>query len=128
MKRRLLCHTVLALGATVLATSARGADHVTLRNGFDLVCDHQSAEGDRLRLYLDADSTSYIDVDPAEIVAIETLPAALPMAAPASMPPSTRSASLTPSELHELLASAGEQHTLDVDLLAAVVHAPGPWG
>ncbi len=108
------------------AGAAYAADHVTLRNGFDLVCDHRAPEGDKLRLYLDAASTSYIDVDPAEITAVETLPVALreaPATAVSTAIPAPGQSILTPGELHELLASAGEQHSLDVDLLAAVVHA-----
>jgi soluble lytic murein transglycosylase-like protein len=108
------------------ALSAQAADHVTLRNGFDLVCDHRSTEGGKLRLYLDAASTSYIDVDPTEIATVEAMPdvAATPQAAPA-LPgaPAASAGTLTPAELHELLAAAGAEHALDVDLLASVVHA-----
>ena len=36
--------------------------HITLKNGFDLICDHRQADGDRMRLYLDADGTNFVDV------------------------------------------------------------------
>ena len=113
---------MLVAVALLAAASGHAADHVTLSNGFDLVCDHRATEGDKLRLYLDAASTSYIDVDPGLVTAIEALPAA-----PATTPPppttAAKNTTLTPGELHELLASAGAEHTIDVDLLASVVHA-----
>ncbi len=115
---------VLALVTLLPLTvpAARAADQVTLRNGFGLVCDHRSEADGKLRLYLDAASTNYIDVAPDEIVAIEALPAS-PVSAPAAAPIKAEATSLTPPELHELLAAAGAEHTLDVDLLASVVHA-----
>jgi soluble lytic murein transglycosylase-like protein len=116
---------VLALVSLLLvaAPGAWAADQVTLRNGFGLVCDHRSEADGKLRLYLDAASTNYIDVNPDEIVAIDPIPVQ-PAPATAIQPaPTRKTASLTPAELHELLTAAGAEHTLDVDLLASVVHA-----
>jgi len=43
---------ILALGCA--GTAAHAAEHVTLRNGFDLFCDHREAKGEKVRLYVDA--------------------------------------------------------------------------
>ncbi len=102
------------------------AEHVTLSNGFDMVCDHRVADGTKTRLYMDAASSSYVEVNTAEITADELV--ALP-ASPAISPTmaakaaSTAPEVLTAPELHEVLQGAGSKHDLDVDLLASVVHA-----
>ena len=92
-----------------------------LANGFDLVCDHRSALGDKVRLYLDADDTNFVEVKAEEITASEHVD----LPATAAKNPATasilRDGKLTESELHELLAKAGKAHDLDVDLLASVV-------
>lgn len=114
--------------AALLASQvpARAAEHVTLKNGFDLVCDHKEADGDRVRLYLDSGSANFVDVSPGEIVLVEHVDLPPPVTADAakgkavSTVPATK---LTADEMHELLAQAGSQHDLDVDLLASVVRA-----
>jgi hypothetical protein len=110
-----ICGAFLALHA-----SARAAEHVTLKNGFDLICDHRQADGDRMRLYLDADGTNFVDVGASEIVDVEHFDLPRPATAPTQ---STEEAKLTPQAMHEMLAHAGEAHDLDVDLLASVVRA-----
>lgn len=109
----------LALGLVLTSGVARGAEHVTLTNGFDLICDHHSAEGDRVRLYMDSGSTNFVELSAGDIASSEhvDLPASVPKRASAS--PSN--AKLTEAELHQLLARAGSAHDLDVDLLASVV-------
>jgi hypothetical protein len=104
----------------------QAAEHVTLKNGFDLVCDHRQADGDRVRLYLDEGSTNFVDVGVGEIAEIEHVdfPRVAAVEKPgtkiseASMP-----VTLSPSEMHQMLAKAGAEHDLDVDLLASVVRA-----
>ena len=105
------------------ASHAQAAEHITLRNGFELTCNHRgTAEtSDNVRLYLDAGETNYLDVRPAEIDQAEALPA--PATAASVDQPAGRQAELSAPELHELLAAAGAEHNLDVDLLASVVHA-----
>lgn len=126
----LRCHkiprvTILLTGMVLLSHfPARAADHVTLKSGFDLVCDHRQADGDRVRLYLDAQSTNFVDVGAEEIASIEhvDLPRSPePKNAEPSVPDDR--AKLTPSDLHELLARAGTEHDLDIDLLASIVKA-----
>jgi soluble lytic murein transglycosylase-like protein len=106
----------------VLHASAWAAEHITLKNGFDLICDHRQADGDRMRLYLDADGTNFVDVGASEIVDVEHVDLPPPAAAPSPVAPAEE-AKLTTEAMHELLAHAGEAHDLDVDLLASVVRA-----
>jgi soluble lytic murein transglycosylase-like protein len=110
----------MALAA--LTTHAQAAEHITLTNGFDLICDHRVADGSRVRLYIDG--TSFVEVSAAEIAGSEhvDLPPVPPNASAkesgtASVPPRK----LSDAELHELLAKPGQAHDLDVDLLASVV-------
>jgi soluble lytic murein transglycosylase-like protein len=89
---------------------------VTLRNGFSYDCAHQQPLADgRIRLFLDSGSSSYIDLPAVEIVSVTTLPD----------PPARPSASAAPAtaDVHSLLAQAGAQHDIDVELLASIVHA-----
>ena len=116
------------LGCAVLALASLGgiahaADHVTLKNGFDLICDHRDTDGAKVRLYMD--HGSFVEVDAADILSDEqvTLPApptapkaANPAAAPAPVPEK-----LTDAELRPLLKKAGAAWDLDADLLASVV-------
>jgi len=149
--------TSAALAAVTLAAfcpHARAAEHITLRNGFELDCARREATaGDRVRLYLlpssPADTSSqpangdtgYIEVSASAILRAETIldaaPTSTPTPAPAPLSPSRTlsevervkgsafpgAASLTPAEIHELLARAGTRSNVDTDLLAAVVHA-----
>jgi len=105
-------------------TSGYAAEHVTLKNGFDLICDHRQEDGDRVRLYLDSGSANFVDVGAGEIADVEHVD--LPRSADAQRqenPKSAEDVELTPQAMHELLARAGKAHDLDVDLLASVVRA-----
>ena len=114
-----ICGAFLALHAV-----ARAAEHITLRNGFELICDHRQADGDRMRLYLDADGTNFVDVGASEIVDVEHVDLPPPASAPVpSQAKVVEDVKLTPEAMHEMLAHAGEAHDLDVDLLASVVRA-----
>ena len=115
-----------ALAALAASQAARAAERVTLKNGFDLVCDHRAADGDQVRLYLDSGNANFIDVSPGEIASVEHFDLPPPVAADASKEKATATApvtKLTPGEMRELLARAGTEHDLDVDLLASVVRA-----
>ena len=108
------------------AAPGRVAEHVTLTNGFDLICDHREQNGDRVRLYTEAESSNFVEVGAADVASVETI--VLPAVANSAscerqaLPAATH-ADLTKAELHELLSSAGAQHNLDVNLLASVVRA-----
>jgi hypothetical protein len=98
------------------ASSLHAAEQVTLKNGYDLICDHRELDGDRVRLF--TSGGNFVEVDAAEIVSVDQMPdPPPPPPKAAAMPP------LTPADIHELIAKAGAQHNLDVDLLASVVRA-----
>lgn len=117
---------VLAAATLLAAASAHAAERITLTNGYDLICDHRAPAGvplgSRVRLYMDSAGQNFIEVAPdqiatSQIVKLPAPPAQKPAAAPA---PETN---LSPAELHQLLATAGEAHDLNEDLLASVVRA-----
>ncbi len=101
---------------------AWAAEHITLKNGFDLICDHRQIDGDRVRLYLDSGSMNFVDVGTNEISGVEYVEVPSTKADAVPEHP-VADAKLTPEAMHELLSRAGEAHDLDVDLLASVVRA-----
>ena len=118
------CATIAAFA--VLLPPARASELVTLRNGFEMRCDHHAEAGGRVRLFLSAGEDNYIEMAPEEIAGIEQVPD--PPAAPnaAGEPPSATAtadpnARLNQADLREMLAKAGNEHNLDVDLLASLV-------
>jgi soluble lytic murein transglycosylase-like protein len=112
---------VLAL--CCMGTTAHAAEHVTLRNGFDLFCDHREANGGKVRLYVDAAGSSFLEVNASDIVATEQVDWPKPIAAEA--PKATASPAfperLTEADLRPMLTKAGTTYNLDSDLLASVV-------
>ena len=104
---------VLAGLGTVPALQA--AEQVTLKNGYNLLCDHREQEGDRVRLFTGKDGGNFVEVDAAEIASVDTVPD--------SPVVPTQAAKLTTADVHELIAQAGASHNLDIDLLASVVRA-----
>jgi soluble lytic murein transglycosylase-like protein len=107
-----------------LATTARAAERVTLRNGFEFDCVRRVAEGDRVRLYFSGAGENYLEVAADAVVRVEVVPDAPVVSAPVG-PIEAVTSALQPTleELHEMLARAGAAHHIDVDLLASVVHA-----
>lgn len=120
-----------------LAPLARAGERVTLTNGFSIDCHHRGEVEGRVRLYIDHSEDSYIEVAPENIVAVEKV-SVLPQnpqssASPATAPSTVITAAgvsakpklqqLNPADLHEMLAKAGQEHNLDVDLLASLVNA-----
>lgn len=106
-----------------LVLPVRAAERVTLSNGFSLSCNHHALNEGRMRLYTGPGSDSYIEFDPHEIAGIEIVP---DPPSPPSVDDSARPApdgKLTPADLREMLANAGQAHNLDADLLASVVKA-----
>jgi soluble lytic murein transglycosylase-like protein len=109
---------MLAAAAFALAASpaARAFDRVTLRNGFSYDCAHREPLADgRVRLFLSNGDSSYIDLPASEIESVATLPD--PPAAPG------KSSAVANTDVRGLLSQAGEQHDIDVELLASIVHA-----
>jgi hypothetical protein len=119
---------IAALAA--LSPSAHAAERITLRNGFEMRCDHHADIEGRIRLYLSAGEDNYIEFQPEEIAEIEKLPDPPPTpksdaaSNPSSANPHSRhDARLSPADLGEMLTRAGREHNLDVDLLASLVKA-----
>jgi soluble lytic murein transglycosylase-like protein len=106
-------------------TSTHAAERVTLANGFSLTCNHHSTVDGRVRLYTSTDAQSYIEFPPADVASIESVPDPPPppegTAAANPQPSGPHNTKLTPADLHQMLANAGETHNLDIDLLASVV-------
>jgi hypothetical protein len=120
----------IAAAFGVLAPSAQAAERVTLRNGFEIRCDHHAQIEGHVRLFLSAGEDNYIEFLPEEIAIFETVPDPPPPLAPKPVetaPTATRKTAadgrLSPEDLGEMLNQAGHEHNLDVDLLASLVKA-----
>ncbi len=110
----------------LLISTARAAESVTLRNGFDLRCDHLAQVDSRVRLYLSAGEDNFIEVPAQDVVRVESVADQEPVSSEIVPKPATTAASnaqLSQADLGEILARAGKAHNLDVDLLASVVKA-----
>jgi len=119
---RLICF-VLGVIATV-SPFASAAEHVTLKNGFELDCVRREIVGDKVRLYFAAEGSASAGVAADSVVRVETVVEVPEVVASVKMPgPVTITAAPTKEEMHEMLAHAGAQHNIDEDLLASVVRA-----
>lgn len=115
--------TCAAVAMASVGTAAHAAEYVTLRNGFNLVCDHRVADGGKVRLYLDAKGNNYLEVAASDIVSDEqvNLPKAK-TAEPAPKPAAAASTDQLPTaDLGPLLTKAGQTYDLDTALLASVI-------
>ena len=123
--------TVLCLSGT-----ARAAEHITLSNGFDVVCDHHAMVEGRVRVYLKSTAPDYFELKAEAITGVETVPDppvaikpedtagdAAPRQPKTIADPKKAETKLTAADLHQLLAKAGSEHHVDEDLLASVVKA-----
>ena len=121
--------TGFALLAMASLPLAHAAERVTLRNGFEMRCNHHAEADGRVRLFNGASEDNYIELGADEIVSFETVADPPPIAretasgnAPARVG-NRVDARLSPEDLREMLGKAGRAHNLDVDLLASVVKA-----
>ncbi|WP_255484212.1 lytic transglycosylase domain-containing protein [Granulicella sp. 5B5] len=115
--------TVIAvLCAIGLASSAHALERVNLTTGFSYDCVRsEPLDASHVRLYLytpgsTASANDFVVIAAREIASIEKLPdppAPKPIVAPTH----------PPADVHDLLARAGQQHNIDVELLASVVKA-----
>jgi soluble lytic murein transglycosylase-like protein len=115
---------IAGLLAASLCPASHALERVTLRTGFSYDCSHHEAiDADHVRLYLaSSDPTrtdNYQDLAASMIVGFETIPDPPPTPKPAPVAAVEAPALDVPT----LLAHAGTQHNIDVDLLAAVVKA-----
>jgi hypothetical protein len=126
MKRLHITVWAIAAGLLIAGTllPLRAADRVYLRNGSDLVCDHQKSSNGQMRLYLTVSDESYLDVAANDIVRREAVQPE-PVRVSGGMIPAVPLAIAQPTqaELSELLNHAGAQYHLDPDLLASVIRA-----
>ncbi|HEX4020140.1 MAG TPA: lytic transglycosylase domain-containing protein [Acidobacteriaceae bacterium] len=97
---------------------ALAAQRVSLRSGFDVVCDHERSVNGQMRLFLTAGGDSYLDVAPDDIVRQVTVPDVV-----ATVSSTTKATDPKPANVPMLLAQAATAHHIDVDLLASVVRA-----
>ena len=110
--------------ATLLCTAAHAFQRVTLRNGFSYDCVRsEPLDSSHVRLFLTSatpqslsQSPDFIDLASQSIASIETLP---DPPQPAPIP----TASAPTASLPALLSAAGQQHHIDAELLASIVHA-----
>jgi hypothetical protein len=109
---------------------ASAAEHVTLKNGFELDCVRREVVGDKVRLYFAGDGTAsagdpgYLEVPADSVVRVETVADLPEPPVTVKMPhPVAITAAPTKEEMHQMLAQAGAQHNIDEDLLASVVRA-----
>jgi hypothetical protein len=125
---------VLGIGLAVTAAVcpvARGAEHVTLKNGFELDCVRREAVGDKVRLYFagkNADAgegANYLEVAADAVVRVETVADVPEPVIGVAMETDVASLKAPPSklEMHVMLAQAGAAHHIDEDLLASLVRA-----
>lgn len=129
---RICFNLAFASGALALtAFSARAAEQITLRNGFEITCHHHGLANNRVRLYTGSTNENYIEVSPGDIASVEHVPdPPAPEPAPAAAPIQNQEKSaeltrvvLTSDDLNQMLAKAGVDHNVDRDLLASVVKA-----
>jgi soluble lytic murein transglycosylase-like protein len=121
------------MGATMLSAAvalpAHGLELLTLRSGDTWRCmRHEAAAGDKVRVYVNAES--YSEINAADIVSVDVLPdPPAPVAAPEAKPKASAQRGYQPSyqptkaELGGMLDNAGKQHNIDSDLLASIVMA-----
>lgn len=109
-------------GLITLTPGVRAAEQITLNNGFVMRCDHHVEVEGHVRLYLSPGEDNYVEIVPDKIVAVEALPDPPAEVIAAAAAPQ-RNTKLTTADVGEMLASAGKDHNIDVDLLASVVKA-----
>jgi soluble lytic murein transglycosylase-like protein len=111
-------------GLAVLMPAVRASEQITLNNGFVVRCNHHAQVDGRMRLYLSAGEDNYLEFAPEQVAGVETVPdPPAPVAAAPAVAPAAPSSKLTQADVGEMLARAGKDHNIDVDLLASVVKA-----
>ncbi len=86
-----------------------------LRNGFSIRHEHHEAVGEVTRLYMSGDPASgYVDVPTADIESFEPAP---------PDPSDTATRPTGPMDLKSIVSAASNQHQIDADFIASVIHA-----
>jgi soluble lytic murein transglycosylase-like protein len=115
---------IAMLAVSAVGLQARAAEHVTLKNGFELDCVRRDAVGDKVRFYLASgtqDGGNYLEVAADAVVRIEEVPD--PPAPVITAAKHQDNAAPTVVEMREMLSHAGAAHNIDADLLASVIRA-----
>jgi hypothetical protein len=130
---RAIAATLAVFAGLCSPIACRAAERLTLSNGFDLICDHHAVVDGRVRVYSQAATTDYVELQPDAVTSVETVPdpsTPAPIkvkstALPIIVPPVKKAFDnrLTPEDLHQLLTKAGTEHNVDEDLLASLVKA-----
>lgn len=111
--RRTFQFVALGLVAAV-GGQLRAAEMANLRNGFSIRHERHEMVGATTRLYMSADPTGgYVDVPTAEIESFE----------PAPPEPKNVSVPAKAQDLRTIVSAASDQHQVDADLIASVIHA-----
>jgi Transglycosylase SLT domain len=120
-----ICLQLVAVIAALagFAHPAFAAERISLTNGYEILCTHHEQIGSQIRLYLGSGDGSYIDRSTEDIAKIETVPDPPPTPSSQGAAGTKTDVRLSPADLHQMLAAAGQQHNLDADLLASVVKA-----
>jgi len=105
-----------------LCVPAPASELAVLRNGFKIRHEHRAAMGDKVRLYLSADDSSFTDIAAAEIAGYEQ------DLSPPPAPVAAQSSALTAgihstADLNEIVNSTSATYHLDPDLVNSVIHA-----
>lgn len=124
--RRFCVKTVLmVLGAACLGSAvAHAAEYVTLKNGQSLICDRRAVDGDKVRLYIDESTGSYLEVKASDIASAEIVDLPKPLQstkATAVAVVASGPEKLSDADLRPMLAKAGDTFDIDTDLLASVI-------
>jgi hypothetical protein len=118
---------LVGLFTPLLCPAMHGLERITLRSGFSFDCSHHEVvEQGQVRLFLTpsiGSAGNFIDVAEKSIAAVETLPDPPPPPMPVIAVENSSMADVPQLDVPALLAKAGTQHNIDVDLLAAVVKA-----
>ena len=128
MKRRISVAAAGVLTLLVAGPLARAAEHIVLRNGFEVDCLRREVSGDRVRLYFlpnasGSGQANFLEVAADSVVRVDQLAdSASAAVAPADIRESPQ-AQPTKAEMQEMLAHAGSAHHIDADLLASLVRA-----
>lgn len=125
MQMKVCSQIAVAVVLSVLSSAGWAAERATLRNGFAMICDHHTQMQDHIRLYLSAGENNFIEFPLQEVASFEIVPAppAPATATPLASATHIEDGKLNPGDLNEILARAGKDHNLDVDLLASIVKA-----
>jgi hypothetical protein len=111
-KLGLILISSLTLG--VLALPAVAADVAILNNGFSILHTRHEVVGSVTRLYTGTDTTSYVDIDTAQINHFEH---------DSSIPVVPEAAPKPQQNLDQVISSISGRHRIDPDFVNSVIHA-----